>query len=254
MLTHRFDLSLFYKDELYKNYFEELDNFVPEDRTEDFNANYLVVFDETLQIDPNRDHGHGHIVKSDPEKNFDFRDTVWYDIKDCKAYKIKNALGEESICPWIVIHKSKVFKNDPGPKVITQPAKKVATEKKKSELNLDQSLNNYLIAEDLLKKMFLRNPQKTLRVLKKIYYPIMIDAKMQELADSEEELKTLKGAFGKLQSKKYRPDLRTEIFTKMRAVSDETGASFDKLKTLNATKGGLSKAAKGKFAENKNLQ
>jgi hypothetical protein len=81
----------------------------------------------------------------------------------------------------------------------------------------------------------------------------MIDAKMQELADSAEELKTLKSAFGKVQNKKYRPDLRTEIFVKMKAVSEETGASYDKLKTLNATKGGLSKAAKGKFAENKNL-
>jgi hypothetical protein len=130
-----------------------------------------------------------------------------------------------------------------------KPVKKVATERKKPELNLDQSLQNYLIAEDLLKKMFLRNPQKTLRVLRKIYYPIMIDAKMLELADSAEELKTLKSAFGKVQNKKYRPDLRTEIFTKMRAVSEETGASYDKLKTLNATKGGLSKAAKGKFAE-----
>jgi hypothetical protein len=249
MLTHRFDLSLFYKDELYKNYFEGLDNFVPEDRTEDFNTNYLVVFDETLQIDPNRDHGHGHIVKSDPEKNFDFRDTVWYDIKDCKPYKIKNALGEESICPWIVIHKSKVFKNDPGPKVIAQPAQKVATEKKKAELNLDQSLQNYFDAEDFLKKMFRHNPEKTIRVLTKIYYPIMIEGNMLKLTDNEEELKVLKRAYWKVQSKKYRPDLRTDIYAKMMAVSEETGVSFEKLKALNGAKGGYTKAAKGKFAK-----
>jgi hypothetical protein len=130
-----------------------------------------------------------------------------------------------------------------------KPASQSDTKKIKPELNLDQSLQNYLIAEDLLKKMFLRNPQKTLRVLKKMYFPIMIEGKMLELAESAEELKILKSAFWKVQSKKYRPDLRTDIFAKMMAASEETGASYEKLKTLNATKGGLSKAAKGKFAE-----
>jgi hypothetical protein len=128
-------------------------------------------------------------------------------------------------------------------------APKIDTKKKKLKLNLDQSLENYLEANDMLKKMFLHNPNKTLRVLKKIYFQIMIEGNMIELAESDEELKTLKKAFWKVQSKKYRPDLRTDIFAKMRCACDDTGASYEKLKTLNGAKGGYSKAAKGKFAE-----
>lgn len=249
MITHRFDLSLFAKNELFKEYLDGLDKFVPEDKTDDFNANILVAYDQTGDIDPDKDYGHGYIIKIDAEKKFNFVETVWYDIKECGTFKLKNGLGEEYYCDWRIIHKNYVFKSDPGPKVTVKTSQKIDTEKKQPKLNLDQSLSNYLIAEELLKKMFLRNPQMTLRVLKKIYFPIMIEGKMLELTESAEELKILKSAFWKVQSKKYRPDLRTDIFAKMRAASEETGASYEKLKTLNATKGGLSKAAKGKFAE-----
>ena len=86
-----------------------------------------------------------------------------------------------------------------------------------------------MAAIDFLKSMFKANPNKTIRVLKKIYLPIMIEGKMLEMADSEEEIKHLKAAYKKLNNKNYRPDLRTDIFAKMKAACDDTGASFEKI-------------------------
>lgn len=192
-------------------------------------------------------------------RHYDYNDAIYLAHKDFstnKSSEVDSILNRSVECK----DSENKFKYKDGfhipyipglypPYTENRPASQSDTKKIKPALNLDQSLQNYLIAEDLLKKMFLRNPQKTLRVLKKIYLPIMIEAKMLELAQSTEDLKILKDAFKKVQSKRYRPDLRTDIFAKMRAASEETGASYDKLKTLNATKGGLSKAAKRKFAE-----
>jgi hypothetical protein len=249
MNTHRFDLSLFSSDRLRKDYFDGLDKLIPDDRTKDFNDNYLVIFDMTENVDLNKHYCHGELIKTNSDKTFKLEETVWFDINNCRGFKLKDQFGAPYVCPWMVVHKDNIFITDPGPKVIKNAPEKTDIEKKKPKLNLDPSLKNYMAANDFLKSMFTSNPNKTLRVLKKIYLPIMIEGKMLEIADTEEEFKLLKAAYKKLDNKEYRPDLKTDIFAKMRAACEETGASFEKLKALNGAKGGYSKAAKGKFIE-----
>jgi hypothetical protein len=185
MNTHRFDLSLFAANELFAEYYNGLDKFIPDDRTKDFNDNYLVIFDMTGNVDLNKNYCQGHIIKIDAEKTFEHAQTVWYDIKNCRGFKIKGAFETESECPWRIVHKDNVFKTDPGPKVINNAPAKTDIEKKKPRLNLDPSLTNYMAANDFLKNMFISNPKKTLRVLKKIYLPIMIEGMMLKLAEAD---------------------------------------------------------------------
>ena len=249
MNTHRFDLSLFSSCRLIKEYFDGLDKFIPDDRTKEFNDNYLVIFDMTENVDLNKNYCRGELIKTDSDKTFKLEETVWFDIKNCRGFKLKNSFGTEEICPWRIVHKGNVFKTDPGPKIIENAPVKTDIEKKKPKLNLDPTFENYIIADKMLKTMMRANSNSILKHLKRLYLPVMIEGKMLTLADSEEEFKLLKAAYYKLDNKKYRPDLKTDIFAKMRAACDETGASFEKLKTLNGTRGGLAKAAKWKFIE-----
>jgi len=183
-------------------------------------------------------------------QSYDYRDALYLAHRDFSTNKQNEV--DSIINSNIGLKEGFYFPYMPGlyPAITEKiTALKTDAEKKKPKLNLDSSLENYMAANDILKSMFISNPKKTLRVLKKIYLPIMIEGKMLKLADSEDEFKLLKAAYYKLDNKKYRPDLKTDIFAKMRAACDETGASFEKLKSLNGAKGGLSKAAKGKFIE-----